>query len=39
VVTLKILKLLDGSVNLKEFHRRLRYLAENAKENGNLARH
>lgn len=39
LVTLKLLKLLNGAVDLKQFHRRLRRLAENAKENGNFAKH
>jgi DNA-binding transcriptional ArsR family regulator len=39
LVTLKLLKLLNGAVNLKQFQRRLRRLAENDKENRNCAKH
>ena len=34
LITLKILKLLEGSVDLKQFRRTLRHLAKNTKENG-----
>jgi DNA-binding transcriptional ArsR family regulator len=38
LVTLKLLKLLNGAVDLKHLHSRLRRLAENAKKNGNCAK-
>jgi DNA-binding transcriptional ArsR family regulator len=37
-ITLEILKLLNGSVDLKQFRNRLRHLAEN-EENRNCAKH